>query len=301
LAFYTYAASRARVDIAAQSLRNTRAVQDAAESRLQQGIGTATEVAQARQATAQTRLVMVQAEGAAQNAYLTLISAMGISPLTKIRIAEISGRKLSPKMLEPVDQFIATALARRPDVLTAYAAQKASLATVTAAEADFLPKLFVAGTGSYNHGNLNVTGIPSIGDQAATLNVSGHQVGGVVFAGAAFPIYDGGTRAAVLMQAQAKADNAGLALTKTRQDAVRQIVLAENALRTSISAYTAATDLASAAQTTFSAALTAYRSGTGPITDATLAETRLLQAKSALTDAYSVAVPSGMWLELRVA
>ena len=67
-------------------------------------------------------------------------------------------------------------------------------------------------------------------------------------------------------------------------------MLANNALRTSLSAYTAATAVASAAKTTFDAALAAYRSGVGSITDATMAETQLLQARNASTDAYSTAL-----------
>ena len=298
LAFYAHAAARARVNIAAQSLRNTQAVQDAVENRLDQGIGTTTEVARARQATAQARLAMVQAEGAAQNAYLSLVSAMGISPLTRIRIADISGRRLSPAMFDSTEKVISIALARRPDVLTAYAAQKASLANVRAAEAEFLPKVFVVGTGSHTSGTLSVSALPSVGDQSATLNVSGNRTSGIVLAGATVPLYDGGTRAALLEQARYKAENAGLTLTRTRQDAVRQIVLAENALRTSISTYRAATALASASQTTFDAALTAYRSGVGSITDLTLAETQLLQARSASTDAYSTALSAAATLAL---
>src|SRR5205807_4246230 len=110
------------------------------------------------------RLVKIQATGAAQNAYLTLISAIGISPLTQIKVADVSDRKLSPEMEVSVEKVISTALARRPDILAAYAAQKASLAGVRAAEAEFLPKVFVSGTGSYNGGTLSVAGIPSIGN-----------------------------------------------------------------------------------------------------------------------------------------
>ena len=75
-AFYANAAARARVGNAVQSLKNALSVQVAAEDRMKKGIGTAIQAAQARQATAQARLVMVQATGAAQNAYLTLISAI---------------------------------------------------------------------------------------------------------------------------------------------------------------------------------------------------------------------------------
>src|SRR5208283_4650074 len=142
------------------------------EDKMKRGIGTAIEVAQARQATAQARLVMIQATGAAQNAYLSLISAMGISPLTEIKVADVGGRKLSPEMENSVEKVISVALARRPDILAAYAAQKASLANVRAAEAEFFPKVFLSGTGSYNNGTLSVSGVPSIGNLSPILNLS---------------------------------------------------------------------------------------------------------------------------------
>ena len=82
--------------------------------------------------------------------------------------------------------------------------------------------------------------------------------------------------------------------------AVRQIVLAENALLTSLSANDASTALALAAQTTFDAPLAAYRSGVGSITEATLAETQLLQAKNASTDAYSTSLSAAATLALAV-
>jgi outer membrane protein TolC len=137
---------------------------------------------------------MIQATGAAQNAYLTLISAMGISPLTQIKVADVSDRRLTPAMAGSVEKVISAALAQRPDILAAYAAQKASLANVRAAEADFLPKIFISGTSSYNNGSLNISAIPSIGNQASIANLSGNQFGSTVFAGVTLPLYDGGTR-----------------------------------------------------------------------------------------------------------
>lgn len=297
-AFYANAAARARVGNAVQSLENAKSVQAAAEDRMKRGIGTVVEVAQARQATAQARLVKIQATGAAQNAYLTLVSAIGISPLTQIKVADVSDRRLSPELAGSAEKIISSALARRPDILAAYAAQKASLANVRAAEAEFFPKLFLAGTGSYNNGTLSVSGVPSIGNVSPILNLSPKGFGATVLAGVTVPVFDGGTRAAILQQAQTKADNAGLALTRSRDEAVRQIVLANNALRTSLSAYTAATAVASAAKTTFDAALAAYRSGVGSITDATMAETQLLQARNASTDAYSTALSAAAALAL---
>jgi outer membrane protein len=112
------------------------------------------------------------------------------------------------------------------------------------------------------------------------------------------PIYDGGMRDAQLARARADADSADARLTQVREDAVRQIVLADNALRTSLSAYSAAQTLKAAAQTTFDSALAAYRNGVGSITDLTIAETQLLQAKNASTDAYSTALSAAATLAL---
>ena len=75
-------------------------------------------------------------------------------------------------------------------------------------------------------------------------------------------------------------------------------MLADNALRTGLSAFQASQTLETAAQTTFDAALDAYRNGVGSITDSTLAATQLLQAKNASTDAYSMALSAAATLAL---
>jgi Outer membrane protein len=289
LAFYANTAARARVGSSQQSLANAQAVQAAAENRYTQGVGTTVEVAQARQATAQAELLRVRADGAAQDAYLALLTAMGISPLTQIEIADIPQRVLPKDLDDSVERIVTDALGRRPDVLGAHAAQLASEEQVRAAHAEFMPKFFLAATGSYNSDRLEIAAIPSIGEHLPTFNVSGSRYGAILFAGFTVPLYDGGRRAAVLKQAQADADSANGALARTRDEAVRQVVLAANTLRTSLAAYHASGTLVDAANTTFDAALQAYRSGVGSVTDATIAETQLLQAKNSRTDAYSAA------------
>jgi outer membrane protein len=298
LAFYSHASAQARLATTTQSLKNAQDVQAAAQDRYGHGFGTVTEVAQARQGTAQANLALVQATGGAQDAYLALITAMGISPLTKIRIADVSGRKLSASTAAPVERIIADAVARRPDVQSAYAAQKASLANVRAARAEFMPKLFLSTTGTYSTGNLNVTSLPSGGQQPPTVNINGNHLGGSIFAGVTIRLYDGGMRDAQLARARAEADSADARLTQVQEQAVRQIVLADNALRTSLATYAASQMLEAAAQTTFDSARAAYRSGVGSITDLTLAQTQLLQAKNASTDAYSTALSAAATLAL---
>ncbi len=196
-AFYAYSASRERLKTANRSLKNAQAIQTAAEDRYGHGVGTVVETSQARQATAQARLLQVQSDGVAKDGYLKLISAMGISPLTRINVAETSNRRLSAPMYKPVQQTIEAAIARRPDILSAYATQKASLANINAARAAFMPKVFVTGNGAYSTGDLNVTAIPGVGEQIPTVNINGGRTSGTVLAGVTMPLYDAGTRLAI--------------------------------------------------------------------------------------------------------
>jgi len=298
LAYYIHMAARARLGTAARALRNAEAVQAAAEARRAHGVGTVVDVAQARQGTAQAELAQVNAIGQAQDTRLALLAAMGISPLTRIRIADLGQRKLSPALIGPIDQIVREALARRTDVLSAYAAREASLAGLQAAEADFMPKVFLSSTGSYASNTANISSLPGFGQLPPTLNLAGSHFGATVLLGITVPIYDGGVRRAREGEARADEAKAEATLQEVRDEATREIVGAANGVRTSLAALDAAAALASAAQITFDATLDAYRKGVGSITDATRAETALLEAQNASTDAYSAALSSAATLAL---
>jgi outer membrane protein len=299
IAFYTNVAARARAVNAEQSLRNAQEVESAAVARFRHGVGTVVETAEARQGTAQARLSKVQADGTAQNTSVALLAAIGISPLVHVKVADIANRKLSYALAQSADRIVSDALAHRPDMLSAYAAERASAANVEAAQAEFLPKLFMAATGTYaTGGGLTITAIPGVGQSPATENVTNHELGAIIIAGVTVPIYDAGVRDAALEQARSNADRAAAIFRRAREDAVREIVTAQNSLKTSLSAYDASRALEDAAQTTFDAALASYRHGVGSLTDATLAETRLLDARNAAADAYSGALSAAATLAL---
>jgi len=298
LAYYTHIAAQARIGTAEKALRNAKEVQAAAESRYDHGVGTSVEVAQARQVTAQGELAHVQASSKGEDSYVALLAAMGISPLTQIKVATLEQRKLSAALMGPVDQIVSEALARRPDVLSAYAAHEASLARLRAAQAEFMPKVFLSATGSYASNTLDVSTLPGLGQAPPTLNIPGAHFGATVLLGLTVPIYDGGLRRALEGQARADEAKTDARLEQIRDEATREIVGAANRVRTSLSALDAADALASASRITFDAALGAYRNGVGSITDTTRAETALLEAQNASTDAYSGALSSAATLAL---
>ncbi len=209
---------------------------------------------------------------------------------------QIEAMKLA--LRTPVDQIVADAIARRPDVLTAYAAEKASQSRIQAAESEFMPKVFVSASTSYNSGRAAVTAIPPVGQQAPTVNLNGTRYGVGAFVGVTIPLYDGGLRSAVLAQARNDAESASAKRVRTTQEAVRQIVAGQNTLQTSLTSHEAAQALVAAAQTTYDAALAAYRHGVGSITDVLVAQNQLLLAKNAYVDTYSGARTAAATLAL---
>ncbi len=287
VAFYKHAAAAQRVSMVEKALSNAKDVQAAAELRLQQGENTAVDVAQARQATALAEVRSVQAKGTAQDSYYELMAAMGISPTTRLLVADVSGREMPANVMEMTESTIKEAVSRRPDVLAAYANAKAAEAAVGATRASFFPKVFASGNVAYTAGSLSITTIPEVGHELPTVNLTSSGFSGTIIGGVVIPIYDGGVRGAFHRQSQNRLDSANAMLRQTCEQSVREIVVADNALRTSLSALEADHAWAHAAETTFDAALTSYRSGVGSVTVATLSESNLLDAHIAEVDAYS--------------
>ncbi|MBF0860535.1 TolC family protein [Gluconobacter kanchanaburiensis] len=290
-AYYTHEAAAGRVRLLRLARDNAKFVQTSAEARLRQGQGTIVDVTQARQATAQTELRLVQAEGDEENTRLDLLNAIGISPASKLETLDISGRPLAVDDMRLTDAFVQQAVSRRPDVLAAYASAKAARSRVQAARSEFLPKVFMTGNVAYTTGRLALSSIPGVGSEAPpTLNLSSNSFSSLILGGITVPIFDGGTRAALLKQAQDQSDSADATLRQTVDSSVKQIVAAENALRTSLSAYAASGRLETAAKTSFDASTTAYRSGVGSLTQTSIAQNGYLDATLSHSDAYYAAL-----------
>src|SRR2546428_2302416 len=89
-AFYGLTSVRARIAVAQSSLDAARTVQEAAERRLQNGLATRPEVAQARQQGAQAFFELEEAVDKERAAQLTLAESIGIPPTTPIQLTDFS-------------------------------------------------------------------------------------------------------------------------------------------------------------------------------------------------------------------
>ncbi|PWF23292.1 TolC family protein [Corticimicrobacter populi] len=279
--YYQYEAARSRTRLAHEALANQKAVEAAAADRLRGGVGTTVELAVARQAVSQAQFHLVNSEGLERNIYLALLGAVGLPPTARIEVAAPPVRFLPGPDSALTQEALDMAIARRPDVVAAYAAAKAAEAGIRAAEAEFLPKVYLGAVASHSRTSFDVRGLPTLSQQATSRGV---------LLGVSLPLYDGGLRRTQLQRAEIRHESARETLQTLQRDAVREMVAAETMLNSALQGHQAADDLVRTAQTAYDAALAAFESGVGTITLATEMATRLLEARQARADAYSMAL-----------
>src|SRR4030095_1075956 len=104
-AYFALGAARGRLSAARQALSTAEIVQDAAQSRRDNGLGTVVSLAQAQRQTAQ--------------AYTDLIASIGLDADTQIDVVDSSERPLPAEPPELIEPLLKDALANRPDVIAA--------------------------------------------------------------------------------------------------------------------------------------------------------------------------------------
>ena len=274
--YYQYGAAGARRVNTDEMLRNSMKILAATEARRNQGVATTVELAQVRQLVAQAELNQVVAGNAERDAAQWLYAALGIPADSRIKV-DFSAFNIDLKPVNPPSQkVIEQALSQRPDVLASYALAKAAKEGISAAEADYLPKIYLGGSLATGHGRFDIQGLPSIGQQTSSSNI---------LIGVTLPLYDGGMRDIRVQEARSRADSADETFKKTRDAAAREIVVAGDALQSAIASGKAAAHLVETAEVTYDAALDAYKYGVGTVTVANEAANNLLAAQQANTDA----------------
>ena len=281
-AYFQYSASRAQTRVNREALDNVRLIQTAAQARREQGVATTMEVAQAKQQVAQAEFDLTLAQGGERAAYSSLLAAIGISPTMTIKVKDISNRALPRAVPADLDTLITNSLQRRPDVQAAFARVKTGELGITAAEADFLPKIALTGMVNRTWGDYSLDD-----NRFGTRSIDSDQPNAAIGIGIRIPVFDGGMRKSRLEAAQASAAASEEEFAKLQSEAARQIVVAYDALRTGLSGHRAASELVRAARTNHEAALGYYENGLGTLSEISVAQTGLLKALYAEAQARS--------------
>ncbi len=279
--YYQYLAAQQRAAAASQNIKLQQQALTAAQARYRAGFGTTLDVSLAQQALAQAKLQVVTSQGLEKTTKLELLGAMGLPADTAIKVAAPPMQQLPTDITPLTQQALQQALSQRPDVLAQYAALRAAQANIKAAEADFLPKVFLGGIAGSRRSNFQLGSLPGLEVPAS---------GNGIAVGVHLPIFDGGIRRNRLRSSEIAAEQAQNSLASLQRDAIRQMLLAQTALETNLQAYITAQELVKTARTAYNGALAAYQEGLGTITVATEAASQLLQARQARVDARTAAL-----------
>lgn len=277
--YFQYVNALRQLEISQENLGNADYILEAAQANYASGLGTTIEVAQAKQLRAQAQLAIVKNEGEVNSSRQLLLSAIGLEPNQDLKI-DLQAYQLPTIQDLPTDQALQTAVQRRPDVQATQSTYEAAQAGIDSARANFYPKIALMGVTAGGNSQLNIQGLPTISPRSSSTGV---------LLGVSIPIFDGGLRDMQLRQARLEADAAQQAHHKNEHDALKEMYLAGDALRTALEAYDASSALLEAAQTTYDAALEAYTVGLSSMTLLSEAATGLAGAKEAHHAAYTAA------------
>jgi outer membrane protein TolC len=261
-AYFALDAARASVRVAEDAAENAQRTQDISEARRTQGVATVVDVAQARRQSAQAHFDVVRARGAERTAYSALVASMGVDPDGTFDVADSGDRALPPAPLQGLRALVERALVSRPDVLAALGKVRAAEAGLRRARAAYGPSIGLSGQ---FYGNI---GWWSVGGPFFSLT----QPGLNALLTLDWPIFDGGAREVKVAIAHSELSGARAALDGARDRAAQDVTSAYDQLQTSFAEYQAATDVEQTARTAFDAAVDAYRSGVGLLTDVLAAE-----------------------------
>lgn len=277
--YFQYVNALRQLEISQENLSNADYILEAAQANYQTGLGTSIEVAQAKQLRAQAHLAIVKNEGEVNSSRQMLLSAIGLAPNQELKI-DIQEYSLPSAQDLPDDEALQAAVQQRPDVQATQSTYQAAQAGIDSARANFYPKIALMGVTAGGNSRLNIQGLPTISPRSSSTGV---------LLGVSIPIFDGGLRSMQLRQARLEADAAQRAHHKNEHDALKEMYLAGDALRTALEAYNASRTLLEAAQTTYDAALEAYTVGLSSMTLLSEAATGLAGAKDAHHAAYTAA------------
>lgn len=272
-AYYRYNAARHNLQLARQSLAQHGHVLQAVQARFEAGVATHIDIALAKQALAQGRLDVVTHQGTERSSYLALLHAMGLPGYAQLAIAEPTLHALPSATAPLTQERIQAVIAQRADMAAAYAALKTAEAGQRTAQAAFLPKVYLGATLAHNHSNV----------QVGNLGMGVQNTATGVLLGVSVPLYDGGLRATQLRKAALAQEQAQLRLEHLHTTAVREIVVAEQALQTALQSHDAAQELVQTATVAHDAALESYKVGrisTILLTESTIQLNKAQQARA---------------------
>jgi outer membrane protein TolC len=273
-AFYALTSLNGKFDVAQSAVDSARAVREAAERQLENGLATVPEVALARQQEAQAAFDLEDVLSRQRDAQVTLTDSVGLPPTTPIQVADFSTLPEPAALEDSADKVIDRALEQRTDLIAKVALVRSKEAEVKRARAAHHPTLSVLADYNRLIGKVQVTG-GNLDTGWFSANEPGYGAG--LFLN--WNIFEGNAvrRATEIADAERQAAEAEVAAA--RDKAISEIWTAYTDVRLAIRRLDTALALVDASQKSYDASLESYNRGLSTLIDLLTARRELSRAR----------------------
>jgi len=273
-AFYGLTSVRARITVAQSAVEAARTVQDATERRLQAGLATRPELAQARQQSAQALFELEEVLDKERDAQVTLAESLGVTPTTPIQLTDFATLPPPADLQDTVEKTIDRALEKRPDLIAKVAALRASEADLGRARAAYWPTVSLVGDVGSILGSARIT---ADGKSSGWFGATQPSYG--IGLALEWEVFDGGARRRRVELAESARRSAQDEITATRDRAVSEVWKAYTDVKLAFRRLDVAAALLEASQQSYEDSLKSYRVGLGTLTDLLAARRELSRAQ----------------------
>jgi TolC family type I secretion outer membrane protein len=276
--FYTYIGSKALVIADETNLEEAETSLQAADLRLEAGVGTLPDVLQARATLAQVQLQFVEDRGNVEIFRGNLATSVGWPANTEFDVSDPIDELPVDALADNVNDLIEMAKNNRPDIAAVQASVREKQAELKEAKSEFFPE--ISATAQLLRFWVRPEGESS---EFFTNYLVGVQL--------QVPIFQGFTLINSVRQASAELESAKAALRLQEQIVIDEVWNAYYKFRTAVQSLEAADTLLQSSIESYDASLARYRSGVGDIVELLNAQTTLAEGRAeqvqATTDIFT--------------
>jgi outer membrane protein len=273
-AFLGLTSLQRKIVVAQSSFDAARAVREASEDQLRNGLATLPEVSLARQQEAQAAFDLEDVLAKERDAQVTLAESIGITPTTAIQVTDFAALPAPTALEDSVEKVIDRALEQRPDLIAKVAVVRAKEAEVRRARAAYFPTLSLVGDLSAITGRARITG----GNKNTGWFSAAEPSYGVGLA-LEWNLFEGGATRRRVELAEAERRAAEDEVTSARDRAVSEVWKAYTDVHLAVRRLDVATALVTASSQSYESILESYRHGLSTLTDLLAARRELSRAR----------------------
>lgn len=259
-------------EAAIANLNDAKAVEQAAQERLNNGLATLPDVLETRAAAAKAEYDLQSAIRTEKVFFGNLATTLTVTPSRPFRVQNLSDLQIPDSLHEMAEEAEHRAMQQRPDLLARVSTVQAAEAEVRHARTAYFPKLEFEGDAGWLRAWGQQEQLPSIYGQVKVYDAQVHLK---------WTIFDGLKRESELARAKAERRAAEAEVHEQQDRIADQVWTAYQDAQTALQQRKAAIALLKAANESYDAALEAYRYGVRNILDVLAAERELAQARAA--------------------